>query len=104
MKIRNILLTGALAACSMLAGCASHGYAAAWVPAPPPPRPYVVGAVGYAPGPGYVWAEGFWDLRGGRWVWAPGYWARAPHRHAYWVSPHWERTGHGWRRVDGHWR
>lgn len=103
MKIRNVLLSGVLAASALLAGCAPHAYVAAYVPGPPP-SPYVVGAVGYAPGPGYVWADGFWDLRGGRWVWAEGYWARPPHPHAYWVPAHWVQRNHGWRRVEGHWR
>ncbi|MGA3023253.1 MAG: YXWGXW repeat-containing protein [Bryobacteraceae bacterium] len=103
MNIRNILLPGILAASSLLAGCASHAYVAAYLPGPPP-QPYVVGAVGYAPAPGYVWADGFWDLRGGRWVWAPGYWVRAPHRRAHWAPAHWVQTNHGWRRVEGRWR
>jgi hypothetical protein len=103
MKIRNILLSGVLAASSLLAGCASHAYVAAYVPGPPP-APYVVGAVGYAPGPGYVWADGFWDLQGSRWVWAPGSWMRPPHRRAHWVAAHWVQRNHGWRRVEGRWR
>jgi hypothetical protein len=104
MTIRNILLTGVLAASSLLAGCASHAYvAAAYVPGPPA-QPYVVGAVGYAPAPGYVWADGYWDLRGSRWVWAEGHWGHPPRAHAYWAPAHWEQTNHGWRRVEGHWR
>jgi hypothetical protein len=104
MTIRNILLTGVLAASSLLAGCASHAYvAAAYVPGPPA-QPYVVGAVGYAPAPGYVWADGYWDLRGSRWVWAEGHWVHPPRPHAYWAPAHWEQTNHGWRRVEGHWR
>ena len=104
MTIRNILLTGVLAASSLLAGCASHAYvAAAYVPGPPA-QPYVVGAVGYAPAPGYVWADGYGDLRGSRWVWAEGHWVHPPRAHAYWAPAHWEQTNHGWRRVEGHWR
>lgn len=103
MKFRNVLLSAVLAASSMLASCAPHAYVAAYVPGPPE-RPYAVGAVGYAPGPGYVWADGFWDLRGGRWAWAPGYWTHAPRRHAYWAPAHWGQTNHRWRRIDGRWR
>jgi len=43
-------LTGALGACG---GAHYYGYG-------PPPAPRVVGAVGYAPGPGYVWIDGFY--------------------------------------------
>ena len=103
MKTRNLLLSGVLAACSLLAGCASHAYVADYAPGPPP-RPYVVGAVGYAPGPGFVWADGFWDRREGRWAWSEGHWMRPPHARAYWVSPRWVRTNHGWRREEGRWR
>jgi len=103
VKLRYLLLSGVLAASSLLAGCASHAYVAAYVPGPPP-RPYAMGAVGYAPGPGYVWADGFWDLRGGRWAWSEGHWMRPPRARAYWVAPRWVQTNHGWRRMEGHWR
>jgi hypothetical protein len=103
MNVRNILLSGVLAVSASLAGCASHAYVAAYVPGPPP-APYAYGAVGYAPGPGYVWAGGFWDLRGSRWVWVNGYWAQPPRPRAHWTPTRWERTGHGWRRVEGRWR
>jgi WXXGXW repeat (2 copies) len=43
----------------------------------------VYGAYGYtapapvavAPGPGYIWVDGFWEYVGPRRVWRPGYWA-----------------------------
>ena len=103
MNIRGILLSGVLASSALLAGCASHAYVAAYVPGPPP-QPYVAGVVGYAPAPGYVWADGFWDLRGNNWTWVHGYWAQPPHPHAHWVATRWVQRGHGWRRVEGHWR
>lgn len=103
MKIRNMLLSALLAGSALLGGCASHAYVAAYVPGPPV-QAYVGGPIGYAPGPGYVWADGFWDLHGNNWVWAHGYWARPPRPNARWVSPRWVRTGHGWRRVEGRWR
>jgi WXXGXW repeat (2 copies) len=94
-------LTGILLAASALVAC-GPGYAAYVVPAPP--APYVVGAVGYAPGPGYVWVDGFWDLRGGRWAWVNGRWAVPPRGHAVWDRDRWERHGNGWRYHRGHWR
>ena len=63
-----------------------------------------VGAVGYAPGPGFVWADGFWDLRGGRWLWVGGAWRRPPHGHAVWVRPYWEQHARSWRFRKGYWR
>src|SRR5580704_1913764 len=65
MNVKQTLLAGVMVASSALTACASQAYVAYQVPAPPS-APYVVGAVGYAPGPGFVWVDGFWDLRGGR--------------------------------------
>ncbi len=47
----------------VLGACAGGYYVRV---APPPPR---YGVVGVAPGPGYVWVDGFWDWRGGNWAW-----------------------------------
>ena len=102
MNFKNTLLAGVLLASSGLAGCA-HCYTSYYVaPAPPPPR--VVGAVGYAPGPGYVWIDGFWDLHGSRWAWVDGRWGRPPRAGAVWVPDRWERHGERWRYNRGHWR
>jgi hypothetical protein len=97
------ILAGVLTVSAMLAACASRGYYAYSVP--PPPAPYAVGAVGYAPGPGYVWMDGFWDLRGTRWVWVSGRWGRPPRPHAVWMRSRWEPYGRGgWRFHAGYWR
>jgi hypothetical protein len=95
---RTILLVPAMAMFSLL-GCAAQ---AGYYVAPPPPAP-VVGVVGYAPGPGYVWIDGFWDWRG-HYVWTPGYWGRPPHAHAVWVPGRavYEHGRYHYRR--GHWR
>jgi hypothetical protein len=87
MTMKQTVLAGVMLASSALTACASQAYVAYQVP--PPPAPMAVGAVGYAPGPGYVWGDGFWDLRGGRWVWAPGAWRRPPHGRAVWMRPYW---------------
>lgn len=93
------LLTGALFAACVLTGCAGGAYVVA--AGPPPPR---YGVMGYAPGSGYVWTDGFYDLRGGRWVWVAGAWRRPPRPGRVWVSPVWVRAGHGWRFHGGYWR
>ncbi len=95
---RNLLAATFVLAGAILTGCAG-GYVVA--AGPPPPR---YGVMGYAPGPGYVWTEGFYDLRGSNWVWVPGAWRRPPRRGRVWVSPNWVRAGRGWRFHRGYWR
>ena len=97
--IFSAILLGSL---SMTACGGGYGYAAHAVPAPP--APYAVGAVGYAPGPGYIWTDGFWDLRGSRWVWVNGRWVTPPRGRRAWVTDRWERHGNGWRFHRGYWR
>lgn len=96
--ILSAVLLGSLA---LLPACGG-GYVSYAVA--PPPAPYVAGPVGYAPGPGYVWVSGFWNLNGGRWNWVNGRWAVPPRPHAVWVADRWERHGNNWRYRRGHWR
>ena len=74
-RIRSLLLLAALAA-GGAAGCSRHYRA--HIP-PPPPPPYAYRARGMAPGPGYVWADGYWVFRGNHWHWVTGHWAPPPH-------------------------
>jgi hypothetical protein len=65
---------------------------------PPPPRAVVVETR-----PGFLFIEGRWERRGGRWVWRDGYWERQ--RAGYvWLPGRWERRGrrHVW--IEGSWR
>src|SRR5580658_10967133 len=72
---RNLWAATAVLGGTILTGCGGGAYV--MVPGPPPPPRY--GAMGYAPSPGFVWAEGYYDLRGGsNWVWVPGAWRRPP--------------------------
>ncbi len=97
---RRLLAAGALLFGTLLAGCA--GGALYVRTAPPPPRHAVVG---YAPGPGWVWTDGYWDWRGGRWYWVEGRWMRPPRAHAAWVPGQWVETRRGrWAFRRGHWR
>jgi hypothetical protein len=66
--------------------------------APPAPRVEVVPP----PRPGYVWAPGFYEWRGGAHVWVPGRWMGE--RHGYhWVPDRWEQRGDHWHHWRGHW-
>jgi hypothetical protein len=102
VNLKRFAVSGIFVLSTFAAACGG-GYARAYVtPAPPPPR--VVGAIGYAPGPGYVWMDGFWDLRGSRWTWVDGRWGRPPRGRNAWVADRWERHGEHWRYYRGHWR
>jgi hypothetical protein len=99
--MKKLLLLVAVLFGTILAGCAAGDRYVAVRVAPPPPR---YGVVGFAPGPGYVWTDGYWDWRGGSWFWVGGRWLRPPHPRAVWVPGHW-REGRHWRRFErGHWR
>jgi hypothetical protein len=91
-----------LALGTTLSACAAHGgYAMHYGPPPPAPR---YGIVGVAPGPGYIWADGYWESRGGGWYWAPGQWLRPPRPRAVWVPGYWSRYGRGYAFHRGYWR
>jgi hypothetical protein len=102
--MRKTLLGSVFAVALTLMGCAGSGYyRAGYYPNVPPPAPRY-GAVGYAPGPGYVWADGYWDWRE-RWVWTPGRWVRPPRGHSHWEPGRWSRGDRGrWEFHRGHWR
>jgi len=68
-----------------------------------PPPPLVVGPVGVAPGPGYIWIDGYWDWVGGGWVWVPGRWVLPPSPRAAWIGPVYRHDHGGYRYFRGHW-
>jgi hypothetical protein len=68
-----------------------------------PPVP-IVEVRGVAPGPGFVWIDGFYRWDAGRYMWMAGRWERPPRAHARWVRGQWHHSRHGWYWVDGHWR
>ena len=57
-----------------------------------------------APGPGFVWTDGFWDLRAGNWSWVSGRWVHPPRLRAVWVPGNWSQTHRGWTLRRGYWR
>jgi hypothetical protein len=100
--MKKLLPLAAVLLGTVLTGCAAGGgyYAVRYGP-PPQPR---YGMVGRAPGPGFVWADGYWDRRGGSWVWMDGHWLRPPHQRARWVPGYWVQTRGGYRFHRGYWR
>ena len=101
---QGILASAVLFLGTLLAGCGGgYGYTSAYVAyGPPPPRAY--GVIGVAPGPGYVWRDGYYAYRGGNYAWVGGAWVRPPHPRATWERGEWRHEGRGWRYHEGHWR
>lgn len=96
---RNLLAATFVLAGTILTGCAGGAYVVA--ASPPPPR---YGVMGYAPGPGYVWTEGFYDLGARVGSGSRGAWRRPPRPGRAWVAPVWVRAGNSWRLRSGYWR
>jgi hypothetical protein len=100
--MKKLLPFATLLLATVLTGCAAGGgYAVLRFGPPPAPR---YGIVGAAPGPGYAWADGYWDWRGGRWFWVNGVWRRPPHPRAVWVPGSWAEDHGRYRFRRGYWR
>jgi hypothetical protein len=94
--LASLVLAGAL--------CVGAASAAEVVVRVGPPAPVHVGPIGVAPGPGYVWTNGYHEWVGGRYVWHEGVWVKPPHPHAVWVEHRWVHRNGGYVFVAGHWR
>ena len=57
-----------------------------------------------APGPGYVWVQGYQSWNGNGYSFVPGRWERPPRSNARWVAHRWTHQKKGWVLVEGHWR
>src|SRR4029077_5382831 len=64
---------------------------------PTPPRVVAVRPV--APGPDYVWVDGYWYPVDGHYRWHDGYWSRPAYGGARWVGPRHD----GERYYNGYW-
>jgi hypothetical protein len=82
--------------------CAAPVRGRFYVQVGPPPPVVVVRPV--APGPRYVWIDGYHRWDGGRYVWVPGRWDVPPRARAVWVPGRWVHERRGWYFVEGHWR
>jgi len=68
---------------------------------PPPP---IVEVRRAAPGPAYVWVDGYHHWNGRAYVWTPGRWVAKPRSNSKWVKGHWEKSKKGYYYVEGRWR
>lgn len=87
------------AGCYTTAGVHYRGHV--WVPHSPP-APYVE-VVGTAPGPSYVWVNGYWWWNGDDYLWIRGHWARPPHSGYVYVRSGWTYVDGRYRFVHGRW-
>ena len=88
----------------VFAGALTLGVASAAVIVHVAPPPVVVETRPVAPGPGYVWIDGYQNWNGRAYVWVPGRWELPPRPHARWIAHHWVRRHGGWVLVEGRWR
>ncbi|HYJ62475.1 MAG TPA: YXWGXW repeat-containing protein [Parafilimonas sp.] len=56
-----------------------------------------------SPGVGYVWVDGDWYWRGGKYAYRNGHWVR-PRGHRVWVAGTWVHSGRGYYWRKGHWK
>ncbi len=103
MKLKDSLAYVILLAGTSLIGYGRVGVGVVVGTAPPAPL-VVAGPVGVAPGPAYVWVDGYWDWVGGRWVWVPGRWMLQPRPRAVWIGPIYRPEHEHIRYIRGHWR
>jgi hypothetical protein len=91
--------------CSILAASAlavpAFSQVQIYIGPPPPAIRYEVRPP--MPAEGFVWVDGYWGPRGGRYVWVPGTWQRPPYPGAYWSHPHYDHYQQGWQVHEGHW-
>jgi len=68
--------------------------------APPPPK---VELMADAPGPQYVWIDGYWHWGWGQYAWVAGRWELPPRENAIWMPPRWETQGESLVLIHGYW-
>lgn len=96
--VRSLLFALSLTAIAPLAACYVQTRGAVVVDAPPPPpRPVYV-----QPRAGFLWVDGYWVSRGGRWAWRDGYWVRSRPGHGY-VQGRWIKASGRWHWVEPRW-
>lgn len=98
---QKLLAASAVFLGTVLSACGG-GYSSAYVGYGPPPPRY--GVVGVAPGPGYIWVDGYWNRYGNDWRWMNGRWAAPPRGYRTWERAEWRHEGGRWRFHEGRWR
>ena len=55
------------------------------------------------PGPGYIWAPGYWAYGPNGYYWVPGTWVLPPSVGLYWTPPWWGWNGSAYAFHAGYW-
>jgi hypothetical protein len=95
--VAGSLLAASLAVSSACADTSGRLY----VRIGPPVPVYEVRVV--APGPEYVWIDGYHRWDGRAYVWVGGRWERPPRPRAVWERGHWDHNNRGYFWVEGRW-
>jgi len=99
--MKRLMLLAVTAATLTAVGC-GPGYVGVYArTAPPPIR---VENYGRAPGPGYIWVNGYWGFRGNDYYWVSGRWERPPRGRRRWEDGRWEHRGDRYYWREGRWR
>lgn len=104
MRYRTLLLVGTVFLALSMSGCVPRRSGVAYVSRVDarPPAPYLE-VVTAAPGPNYVWVNGYWTWIGNRYVWMRGHWAPRPGPGYVWVNNGWTHVNGRYRFVPGRW-
>src|SRR5450631_3566902 len=55
------------------------------------------------PGPGFLWAPGYWAYQDRDYYWVPATWVEPPQAGLLWTPGYWVASGDGFAWNDGYW-
>ncbi len=101
MRYRSHLVAAALCTALLLASSGSWAQISISVRIAPPALPvYTQPAL---PGPGYLWAPGYWAWADGGYYWVPGTWVEPPQPGLLWTPGYWGWTDGAYLWHQGYW-
>ena len=104
-RVLILRLAAALGAAGALASCSMYGQpqpGVAYVYTQPPVDQVEV--IPSSPGFSYVWVGGHWGYYNSNYRWVRGNWVVPAAGFRTWSPGRWDRDGHGWYFINGHWR
>lgn len=104
-RVLILRLAAALGAAGALASCSMYGQpqpGVAYVYTQPPVDQVEV--IPSSPGFNYVWVGGHWGYYNSNYRWVRGNWVVPASGFRTWSPGRWDRDGHGWYFINGHWR